>query len=81
MKDSVEERVLENRRSLAADRPTTSTLLDGSGDLEEEEKLIERTQTRERHQDENGMGEKSFQRLRQLEALFGCAATVKVTKA
>jgi len=78
MKDSVEQRVLENRRSLAADRPTTSVLLDGSCDLEEEEKC---SQTRERHNDENGMGEKSFQRLRQLEALFGCEATVKVTRA
>ena len=82
MKDSVEERVLQNRRALAADRPNTSVLLDGSGDLEEEEKLADgnQTQTRERHADENGMGEKSFQRLRHLEALFGCEATVKVTK-
>ena len=80
LEGSVEQRVLENRRSLAADRAGTA-LLDGSGDLEEEEKLNNIIQTRERHTDENGMGETSFQRLRQLEALFGCEATVKVTKA
>ena len=80
LEGSVEQRVLENRRSLAADRAGTA-LLDGSADLEEEEKLNNISQTRERHTDENGMGETSFQRLRQLEALFGCEATVKVTKA
>lgn len=81
MENSVEQRVLENRRSLAADRPTASTLLDGAGDLEEEEKLNSSSQTRERHIDENGMGETSFQRLKQLEALFGCEATVKGKRA
>ena len=81
MEGSVEQRVLENRRSLAADRPTASTLLDGAGDLEEEEKLNSSSQRRERHIDENGMGETSFQRLKQLEALFGCEATVKGRRA
>jgi len=81
MEGTVEQRVLENRRSLAADQPTASALLDGSGDLEEEEKLNNIVYMRERHVDENNMGEKSFQRLRQLEALFGCEATVKVTRA
>ena len=70
MEGSVEQRVLENRRSLAADRAGTA-LLDGSGDLEEEEKLNNVTQTRERHTDENGMGETSFQRLRQFGAGTG----------
>ena len=81
MRDSVEQRVLENRRSLSSDRPPNSGLLDGSGDLEEEEKMTNLSQSRERLDDENGMGEKSFQRLKQLESLFGCSAIVKVTKA
>ncbi|KAL7531410.1 hypothetical protein ACHAXR_004022, partial [Thalassiosira sp. AJA248-18] len=79
IKDSIEERILENRRSLAADRPTASTQLDGAGLLEEED--CEQPKKRGRHEDENDMGEKKFQRLRQLEALFGCSATVKVAKA
>ena len=80
IKDSIEERILSTRRSLAADRPTASTQLDGTGLMEEEEKLLEEPKKRGRHEDEDDMGEKRFQRLRQLEALFGCSTTVKVTK-
>ena len=79
IKDSIEERIIETRRSLAADRPTASTQLDGTC-LMEEEDGIEQSKKRKRRDDENGMGEKTFQRLRQLEALFGCSATVRVTK-
>ena len=83
IKDSIEERIIENRRSLAADRPAASTQLDGTGLLEEEESTFDKKQSkkRARHEDEQDMGEKTFQRLRQLEALFGCSATVKVAKA
>ena len=82
IKDSIEERILSNRRSLAADRPNTSTQIDGSDGLEEEDNFDKKQAAkRDRHEDENDMGEKKFQRLRQLEALFGCSALVKVTKA
>ena len=85
IKDSIEERILNNRRSMAADRPNVSTQLDGTSDLMEEENTFDKkqasTKKRDRHEDEANMGEKTFQRLRQLEALFGCSATVKVTKA
>jgi len=80
IKDSVEERILSSRRSLAADRPATSTQLDGTGLMEEEEKLIEANANRGRHKDEDDMGEKRFQRLRQLEALFGYSGIVKAAK-
>merc|ERR1712087_1006292 len=76
IKDSIEERILENRRSLSADRPAASTQLDGAGVLEEED-CEQQSKKRDRHEDENDMGEKRFQRLRQLEALFGCSATVR----
>ena len=79
IKGTVEERILENRRSLAAARPTASTQLDGAGLLEEE--TGSGSKKRDRHEDENEMGEQSFQRLRQLEALYGCSASVKVAKA
>jgi len=80
IKDSIEERILSTRRSLAADRPTTSTQLDGAGLMEEDDVSAKKQNKRARHEDENDMGEKKFQRLRQLEALYGCSATVKVTK-
>ena len=79
IKDSIEERILNNRRSMAADRPNVST------PSQKEENTFDKKQAskkkRDRHEDEADMGEKTFQRLRQLEALFGCSATVKVTKA
>ena len=87
IKDTIEERILENRRSMAADRPSAgATQLDGVAGLMEDEgednrKPAAKKQARGRHEDENDMGEKKFQRLRQLEALFGCSATVKVAKA
>ena len=52
--------------------------------LEDEEESSfgkKQSKKRARHEDEQDMGEKTFQRLRQLEALFGCSATVKVAKA
>ena len=88
IKDTIDERILENRRSLAADRPNTtcSTALDGTAGLLEDDVFDNKNKTqaakkRERLDDENDMGEKTFQRLRQLESLFGCSATVKVAKA
>ena len=66
IKDSIEERILENRRSLAADRPTASTQLDGACLLDEEEEeecnVGKQAKKRDRHEDENDMGEKRFQR-------------------
>lgn len=73
IKDSIEERILKTRRSLAADRPTTSTQLDGAGLMEAEENFGKHKK-RDRHEDENDMGEKRFQRLRELEVLFDCSA-------
>ena len=85
IKDTIEERILENRRSLAADRPAASTQLDGTTDLIMEDDCEgvqnKSKKKRDRHEDENGMGEKTFQRLRHLEAIFGCSATVKISKA
>ena len=87
IKDTIDERILENRRSLSADRPNqTSTALDGTAGLMEDDVFANKNKTqaakkRERLDDENDMGEKTFQRLRQLESLFGCSATVKVAKA
>lgn len=80
IKDSIEERILENRRSLAADRPSASTQLDGTAGLMEEDDFSQ-SKKRGRHEDESSMVEQKFQRLRQLEALFGCSGTVKVAKA
>ena len=87
IKDTIDERILENRRSLPADRPNqTPTPLDGTAGLMEDDVFANKNKTqaakkRERLDDENDMGEKTFQRLRQLESLFGCSATVKVAKA
>lgn len=80
IKGSVEERILSSRRSLAADRPGASTQLDGTGLMEEEENLLGKSKKRSRHEDENDLGEKRFQRLRQLEVVFGCSSTEKVAK-
>ena len=72
---------------MSADRPNqTSTALDGTAALMEDDVFANKNKTqaakkRERLEDENDMGEKTFQRLRQLESLFGCSATVKVAKA
>jgi hypothetical protein len=80
MKNSIEERILSNRRALAADCPGASTHLDGAGMMEEEEKLCNRPNKRARHEDEDEMESKTFQRLQKLEALFGCSASVRVAK-
>lgn len=80
IKDSIEERILENRRALAADRPTTSTLIDGTASMEEDEAAYKddrKKRGRGRQEDMIDMDEQRFQRLQQLEALFGCSATIK----
>lgn len=71
IKDSIEERILAHRRSLAADRPTASTQLDGTGILEEEGEFGLKNRKRVRQEDETELGEKTFQRLFQMESLFG----------
>ncbi|KAL7541871.1 hypothetical protein ACHAXR_011300 [Thalassiosira sp. AJA248-18] len=84
IKASVEERILENRRSLAADRPTASTLIDGTASMEEDEdayKDDKKKRGRARQEDQRDLGEQTFQRLQLLEALFGCSATIKASKA
>jgi len=75
MKDTIEERILENRRSLAADKTTTSTLVDGTAMLEEDGntyKEDKKKRGRGREEDESDIGEEKFRRLQHLEALFGC---------
>jgi hypothetical protein len=76
IKESIEERILETRRSLAADGPKTSTHMDGTGLLEEERFLRPG-----RNEDGDYMGEKAFQRLRMLESLFGFSTGTNATKA
>ncbi len=76
IKDSIEKRILETRRSLAADCPRTSTHLDGTSLLDVNDSDKGRTQ-RVRLEDEGDMGEQRFQRLHQLESLFGCSTKVK----
>ncbi|KAL7550676.1 hypothetical protein ACHAWF_013896 [Thalassiosira exigua] len=82
IKDSIEERILENRRSLAADRPTASTLIDGTGSMEEDAVYNQNEKKRDRNlqEDQSNMGDQTFQRLQHLEALFGCSATIKAVK-
>ena len=77
IKDSIEERILESRRSLSADRPSTSTHLDGTGLLDVNDTEKKGSKKRDRLDDEGDMGEQRFHRLHQLELLFGCSAKVK----
>jgi len=82
IKDTIEERILENRRALAADRPTASTLIDGTASMEEDEAAYANDRKKRgqgRQEDASDMGKQKFQRLQHLEALFGCSATVKIT--
>jgi SNF2 family DNA or RNA helicase len=75
IKGTIEERILETRRSLAADRPTaTSTHLDGTGLLD----VTDTEKGRLRLEDEGDMGEQTFQRLHRLESLFGCSTKIKM---
>ena len=87
IKGSVEERILANRRSLAADRPvnTVKTQSDGVGMTPEELELSESAK-KQRHRsslnnDAGNIDASSSQRLKLLEALFGCSATARVFKA
>lgn len=83
IKDSIEERILANRRSLAADRPTASTLVDGAGSIEENEAAYgdnRRRRGQRQGEDKDDPDEQRFQRLHHLEALFGCSATFKIYK-
>ena len=74
MKDTVEERILSIRRTLAADQLGASTQLDGTGMMAEEERQLcqNRKKKRSRQDDENELESQSFDRLQKLEALFGC---------
>lgn len=81
IKGSIEERILENRRTLAADRPTASTLIAGS--MEENEAAYKddgKRRGRGRQEATSDQDEQRFQRLQHLEALFGCSATIKVSR-
>ena len=78
---SVEERVLNTRRSLAADRPNTSTQIDGAGLMADEDALVARPSKRARQADESELEDRRFQRLEMLEGWFGCSATARVVKA
>ena len=87
MKDTIEGRILSNRRSLAADRPNVSTQLDGAGILAYDQSFLERPSKRARHGAHSGddagneVDASSSQRLGLLEAWFGCSSTALVTKA
>jgi hypothetical protein len=76
IKDSVEERILSSRRALVADRPEVSTAIDGTA----MEESLARPAKRARHDDEGDMEGRRFQRLEMLESLFGCSATVRVSR-
>ena len=79
IKNSIEERILENRRTLATDRPTASTMIDGTLSMEEDDATYsdKKKRGRGRQEEERDMGEQTFQRLQHLEALFGCSASIK----
>lgn len=84
IKDSIEERIIKNRRALAADRPDISTQLDGAGIMESEDKMLcneGSARNQNRQEDTNEMESKAFQRLQQLEALYGCSPLARVVKA
>ena len=84
MKGTIEERVLSNRRSLAADRgPNTSTEIDGVGLIADEMLLQQQPKKRRLGEDadkENRFNASSTQRLKFLEQLFGYSSTVRVFK-
>ena len=84
MKGTIEERVLSNRRSLAADRgPNTSTEIDGVGLIADEMLLQQKPKKRRLGEDaekENSFNASSTQRLKFLEQLFGYSSTVRVFK-
>jgi len=81
IKGSIEERILENRRTLAADRPAVSALVDGTASMMEEDGNQADNKRRGRSEQERGdqrdIGEQSSQRLQHLQALFGCSASTK----
>mmetsp|Transcript_37404 Transcript_37404/g.89608 ORF Transcript_37404/g.89608 Transcript_37404/m.89608 type:complete len:131 (+) Transcript_37404:2-394(+) len=90
LKDTVEQRIIESRRSIGADGPSASTQIDGTNamdieaqQLSEEGKQIPRNFRRagNRAADEINLDEQKFNRLRQLESLFGSSATLLVHKA
>ena len=56
IKDSIEERILANRRSLAAYRPTASTLVDGAGSIEENEAAYGDNRRRRGQRKEKALG-------------------------
>jgi hypothetical protein len=80
IENSVEERIISSRRALTADRPSVSTQIDGTGIMADEQNLLDRPRKRARHEDENELEDRRFQRLELLEALFGCSATARVSK-
>ena len=85
MKGTIEERVLSNRRSLAADRgPNTSTEIDGVGLIADEMLLQQQPKKKRRLGEdadkENRFNASSTQRLKFLEQLFGYSSTVRVFK-
>jgi len=84
IKDSVEERILSNRRSLAADHPNLSTVIDGVGIMvdELEPRQTKRPRLDSTNYDNGSEANASFcQRFILLEALFGCSSTARVFKA
>lgn len=82
MKDTVEERILSNRRSLSADRPNISIGIDGVGMMADEQKMVTiRSEKRRRLNGMDSASATSCQRLKLLEALFGITTTARVLRA
>ena len=76
--------LLPRSNSLAADKTTTSTLVDGTAMLEEDGNTYKEDKKKRgsgREEDESDIGEEKFRRLQHLEALFGCSTNIKVGKA
>lgn len=86
MKGTVEERILSNRRALAADRgPNASTEIDGVGLIVDELQLQQKSKKKRRLNNdadkENDFNAIPGQRVKFLEELYGCSSTVRVFKA
>lgn len=79
---TVEERILSNRRSIAADGPSLPTQLDGTSTLRDEEAMLKRPKKKKRiEEDENEFQGQSMQRLERLAALFGCSLNARLENA
>ena len=77
---TVEERILSNRRSIAADGPSKPTPSNGTSSLLDEENLLIRPQKR-LCVGKDDLKVQSRQRLERLAALFGCSLNARLENA